>query len=170
MNSQESAMRVQHGLTISSGNRENGWWSEEMLIFHFLLKVIWGNGSFCVGEYVMQEQSKNIPSCFHSNSHASISLNVLIQSFNPLCGLCPVCRGVKWWLRSMFTGVCACRLFWQQGTSSPPLAAALAWRTVMVLSSHTRTKRQQLLSADCSLLCTLSHAVADPKTSEDGHW
>lgn len=156
-------MRVQHGLTTSSGNREKRWWSEEMLIFHFLLKVIWGNGSFCVGEYVMQEQSKNIPSCFHSNSHASISLNVLIQSFNPLCGLCPVCRGVKWCLRSMFTGVCDCRLF--LSTSG----VALAWRRVMVLS-YTHGQRQQLPSANCSLLCTLCHAVADPRISEDGPW
>lgn len=116
-------------LTTSSGNRQNGWWSEEMLIFHSSLKVIWGNQSFCVGEYVMQEQSKNIPSCFHSNSHASISLNSLIHSFSPPCELCPVCRGVKWCLQ-----MCACSLFWQQGTSSSLLAATLSQGRVMALS------------------------------------
>lgn len=97
-------------------NSQNGWWGEEMLLFHSLLKVIWGNGSFCVGEYVMQEQSKNISFCFHSNSHAGMPLNSLFHSFSSLCGLCPVCRVTKWSFH-LFLQMCACSLFWQQGTS-----------------------------------------------------
>lgn len=158
-------MRVQHRLTTSSGNREKGWWSGEMLIFHFLLKVIWGNGSFCVGEYVMQEQSKNIPSCFHSNSLASISLNVLIQSFNPLCGLCPVCRGIKWCLWSVFTGVCACRLLLSTSGSGNGLEKG---DDGLIL---THTDKETAITI-CKLLSPL-HSVsplADPKTSEDGPW
>lgn len=97
-------------------NRQNGWWGEEMLLFYSPLKVIWGNGSFCVGEYVMQEQSKNISFCFHSNSHAGMTLNSLIHSFSSLCGLCPVCRVAKWSLH-LCLQMCFCSLLWQQGTS-----------------------------------------------------
>lgn len=140
-----------------------------MLLFHSSLKVIWGNGSFCVGEYVMQEQAKNISFCFHSNSHASISLNSLIHSFSLFVGFVQFAE-VQSAVYSLCLQMCVCSLFWQQSSSSSLLGAALARAKGEGPNPMCRAKGQQLPSAVCFLLCALAHAPADPKTSEDQPW
>lgn len=107
--------------------------------------------------------------CFHSNSHASISLNP-IHSFSSLHSLCPVCRGAKWCLQLVFTDV---RLqFWQQSTSASLVAAAVLRERVTALIPPTETKDsnyhpQTALSSAPSLMLQLTpkHQKAGPGSS-----